>query len=371
MPQAISATESSAFARQNETLVTARRSTLLVLRNSVSRHHDFDGLFQNCPYTLIQLTDMASAITRLALGDIDLVIAESAEGSLHLELCSTIKSGLATRLLPFLIVSDSNEIGDEVRAIRAGADDWFAYPLRSASFLARVQASLSKKRITDSLDDTETILYSLARSVEGRDPCLGDHCQRLAAMSSAIGTLLGLPAQDLVALHRAGYLHDIGKITIPDSILLKPGPLTSDEWTLMKSHPERGEHICSGLKSMNAVLPIIRHHHEKWDGSGYPNGLRGEQIPLLARILQLVDIYDALTTQRSYKRALAPLEAIDVIRRETELGWHDPDLTNAFVDSLPKLSEADAFDSAQLSLYALAESLTTAGVTGSAPQLSE
>jgi putative two-component system response regulator len=216
---------------------------------------------------------------------------------------------------------------------------------------------LRHKAIVDSLDDSETILFSLAKSVENRDPDLSQHCERLALMGSALGVALKLPPVDILALQRGGYLHDIGKISIPDRVLFKAGPLSPDEWETMKSHAERGERICSSLTSLNAVLPIIRSHHERWDGSGYPDGLRREEIPLLARVLQLADIYDALITSRPYKRAFTADEALAIIRDETAKGWRDPELVAVFTDILPMFRGEAMPDLSRLSLQALAASV--------------
>src|ERR1039458_5519140 len=160
------------------------------------------------------------------------------------------------------------------------------------------------------ISEPEVILFALSQVVEQRDKHTAGHCERLAFISVAMGTAMGLDRPDLLALYRGGYLHDIGKVGIPDSILFKPGKLTAEEWVTMRTHTVRGEEICRHLKSLSTVLPIIRHHHERWDGSGYPDGLRGDQIPLLARVLQIADIYDALTYERPYKPAFPPAEAI-------------------------------------------------------------
>jgi hypothetical protein len=143
-----------------------------------------------------------------------------------------------------------------------------------------------------------------------------------------MGLALGLSRPELLALHRGAYLHDIGKISIPDRILLKDGKLTDQEWAIVKMHTVTGEEICRPMKSLSQVLPIIRHHHERWDGTGYPDGLVRGQIPLLARILQLVDIYDLLTTERPYKPALSREEALSVLNEEVARGWRDPDLVS-------------------------------------------
>jgi putative two-component system response regulator len=194
-------------------------------------------------------------------------------------------------------------------------------------------------------DDQEGILFALAEAVEQRDHHIAGHCQRLAFISMTLGMAMGLDRVCLLALYRGGYLHDVGKVGIPDSILFKPGSLTAEEWVVMRSHSTRGEEICRHLKSMRRVLPIIRHHHERWDGSGYPDGLREEQIPLLARVLQIADIYDALTNPRPYKPAFTPAEALRTIRQETERGWRDPHIVRLFVrvhkTVIAKLPESD------------------------------
>ena len=180
------------------------------------------------------------------------------------------------------------------------------------------------------VSETEGILFALAQAVEQRDTHTAAHCERLAFISVALGISMGLDRPHLLALYRGGYLHDIGKVGIPDSILFKPDKLTPEEWVVMRSHTTRGTDICQHLKSLESVVPIIRHHHERWDGSGYPDGLRGEQIPLVARVLQIADIYDALTSPRPYKPAFSPAKALRMIREETDRGWRDPAVVELF-----------------------------------------
>jgi putative two-component system response regulator len=180
------------------------------------------------------------------------------------------------------------------------------------------------------IEETEGILFALAQAVEQRDRQTAGHCERLAFIAVAMGMAMRLDRAQLLTLYRGGYLHDVGKVGIPDSILFKPGALTQEEWVTMRSHTSRGEEICRHLTSLRPVLPIIRHHHERWDGSGYPDGLRGSQIPLLARIVQVADIYDALISARAYKPAFAPHEALRVMQEETDRGWRDPEIMGLF-----------------------------------------
>jgi putative two-component system response regulator len=181
------------------------------------------------------------------------------------------------------------------------------------------------------LDETTQTLIGLVTAMEQRDGHVAGHCERLAYLGVTLGMAMGLEGARLEELYRGGYLHDIGKIGMPDSILFKPGRLTAQEWVTMQSHPARGEAICRPLKSLAPILPLIRHHHERWDGSGYPDGLRGEEIPLLARILQVADIYDALTNPRTYKEAFSGQRALEILQSETDQGWRDPRIVKTFV----------------------------------------
>jgi HD-GYP domain-containing protein (c-di-GMP phosphodiesterase class II) len=196
--------------------------------------------------------------------------------------------------------------------------------------------------------ETEGVLYSLARMVEQRDRHTAGHCERLAFAGVALGVAMRLDSASLLSLYMGGYLHDVGKIGIPDSVLFKPDKLTGEEWEIMRTHPVRGEDICRPLKSLRAVLPLIRHHHERWDGSGYPDGLRGNEIPLLARVVQVVDIYDALTNPRPYKHAYSSARALEILQEETDRGWRDKEIASLFIrihkSKLAGIADPDAVD---------------------------
>jgi putative two-component system response regulator len=193
-------------------------------------------------------------------------------------------------------------------------------------------------------ETSQGILFALAQAVEQRDAQTSGHCARMAFISVSLGIAMGVERAWLLSLYRGGYLHDIGKVGIPDSILFKPGKLTSAEWVVMRSHAARGEEICRHLRTLDPVLPIIRHHHERWDGTGYPDGLRGGQIPLLARVVQTADIYDALTSERPYKPALTSDEALRILQEETDQGWRDPEIVKLFVRLHPSvLSKAEEY----------------------------
>lgn len=246
------------------------------------------------------------------------------------QLCRELKADPETRLIPIIMITGLSDRDDRVRGIEAGADDFLSKPLYPEELFARVRSLLKLKDFTDELDNAEAVIFSLALGVEARDPYTGNHCARLAEYATSLGRYLGLDHDSLIALKRAGYLHDLGKVSIPDRILRKDAGLSADEWAIMREHPIIGEKICRPLKSMRDVLPIIRCHHEHWNGSGYPDGLTGEHIPLLARVLQVVDAYDALTTFRPYKPALSAADAEKTIFAETNGGLWDPHIVEAF-----------------------------------------
>jgi len=248
------------------------------------------------------------------------------------EVCRRIRGAARTALLPVIMVTGDGHASNLEESLAAGASDFVRKPYDPAELRARVRAAVRLKRKTDQLDNAESLLFALARTVEARDTCTGDHCTRLAHAAVMFGRALGLEEPDLGALRRGGVVHDIGKLAIPDRILLKPGKLDETEWRTMRTHTVIGARICAGLKSMERTLPIIRHHHERWDGSGYPEGLAGEQIPLLARVFQIADIYDALRSERPYKRPLSGAQVVEILEDETRKGWRDPELMATFLD---------------------------------------
>jgi putative two-component system response regulator len=256
------------------------------------------------------------------------------------DLCRELKNDSQTRLIPIVMITGLSDRDDRVRGIEAGADDFLSKPLYPEELFARVKSLLKLKDFTDELENAEAVLLALALGIEARDPYTGNHCERLARYAVDLGCHIGLNDENIVALKRGGYLHDLGKVSIPDDILKKGTHLTAAEWEIMKQHPIIGETICRPLRSFRNVLPIIRHHHEHWNGSGYPDRLAGTDIPLLARVLQIVDVYDALRTTRPYKPALGHDEAEQTMMREAAAGFWDPQLTPEFFAMLRKKEKA-------------------------------
>jgi putative two-component system response regulator len=247
------------------------------------------------------------------------------------EVCRELRSRDATRLTPVILVTGSAETDDKIRAIDAGASEFLSKPIDISELRVRVRSLVQLKRYTDDLDSAEAVLRSLALTIEARDAYTDGHCERLANYAVALGQWLQLPDEDLVTLERGGYFHDIGKIGIPDSVLLKRGKLTKAERQIMTQHPVIGERLCGDLRVLHSVRPIVRHHHERLDGTGYPDGLSGDSIPLLAQIIGIVDVYDAITTNRPNRPPRSRDVAFDELLTEVKRGWRRRDLVEAFI----------------------------------------
>lgn len=305
--------------------------TILVVDDNVAVRSLLAELLRVQGFTVVTAGDGPAALEEFVRAQPDLVLLDVVMPGLDgFEVCRQLKRQPETRLVPVILVTGLSATGDRVRGIEAGADDFLSKPVDRSELFARVRSLLRLKAYTDELERAEAVLFALARSIEGKDPYTAGHCERLADSSARLGERLGLPEEQLTALRRAGVVHDIGKVVVPDAVLLKPGPLTSEELAVMRQHPVVGERICAPLKTFRSVLPIIRHHHEKFDGSGYPDGLQGQQIPITARVLQVVDVYDALITERPYKRPLPPGEALGVMEQEVKQGWWDPGVFSEF-----------------------------------------
>ena len=315
--------------------------TILVADDQATNRELLAKLLTTQGFTVITVSDGAEALDQLSKAPVDLVILDVMMPHLNgFEVCRKIKANPEIYLIPVVLVTALSDKQDRIEGLRASADDFLTRPVDRAELLARVQSLIKLKQRTDELERAESVLFALARSIEGKDPYTGGHCERLAEYSASLGQHLGLADEQVTALRRAGVVHDIGKIAVPDSIILKPASLTPEEWKLMREHPGVGERICAPLKSFRLVLPIIRHHHEKFDGSGYPDGLRGENIPVTARVLQIVDVYDALTTVRPYKPAFSITDALQTMKLEVAKGWWDAQIFDQF-EQLVRTSTAD------------------------------
>ncbi|MGH9241224.1 MAG: HD domain-containing phosphohydrolase [Vicinamibacterales bacterium] len=319
----------------SESPPAARRSRVLIADDRESIRSLFHRLLSADGHDVVLAPDGASALAAVHRHRPDVVLLDVAMPLVDgLEVCRQLKADPATRLTPVVLVSGQTELTDRINGIEAGADDYLSKPVHPHELRARVRSLSRVKQLIDALDSAEAAFVALALTIEARDPYTMGHCERLSRTAVGLGRALGLGTDDLSALHRGGYLHDIGKVGVPDSVLLKPAPLTAEESALMRRHPEIGDSLCAPLQSLRSVRPIILGHHERLDGSGYPNGLRGDEVPLLAQIVGIVDVYDALTSRRPYRDALSHDEAVKFMMEETHAGRFNPQYVQAFLETL-------------------------------------
>jgi putative two-component system response regulator len=313
----------------------ADRPTILVVEDDAHIRDVLSGLLGTLGYRMLMAASAEQALDALNVVSPDLVLTDVHLGAMSgIELCARLKADPRYELMPVVILTAVGDLEARVAGLAAGADDFFTKPVAFVELRTRLGALLRVRLLLSQLERAEAVITTLALTIEARDPYTLGHCDRLSRYAVAVGEGLGLDPEMVRSLRLGGYLHDLGKIAVPDGILLKPGPLDPVEYERIRAHPGAGSDLVLGLRSMELVRPIMRHHHEKWDGSGYPDGLKGEAIPLGARIISVVDVFDALHTERPYKAALSRSEAVSTLIRETDLGYWDPRVVETFLEIL-------------------------------------
>jgi putative two-component system response regulator len=290
-------------------------------------------LLRGARYDVLTATNGADALDLVARERPDLVLLDVVMPGLSgLDVCKALKQQSETCLTPVVLVSAAGERETVIAGLDAGADDFLNKPIDPEELYTRVRSLLRLKSLTDELESAESLFLTLGRIIEARDPYTEGHCERLAEYATALGKRLELEQTDIDALYRGAFLHDVGKIAIPDRVMLKKGKLTHKEYELMKRHAVIGDELCATVRSLDRVRPIVRHHHERLDGRGYPDALSGDEVPLLAQIVSVVDVFDALTTDRPYRDAMPTLTAYKILRDEAAGGWCPAALVETFID---------------------------------------
>ena len=304
---------------------------ILLVDDDAAHRRFLKGLLIPEGYEVSEAKDGLEALESLSQCLPDLVLLDlEMPGIDGYTVCRRIKESPRTRLIPVVIVTTLEWLPAKLLALKHLADDFLSKPVNSLELTARVKSLLLLKRFTDELESAGTVLGGIARAVDKRDAYTGGHSNRVSLGAARLGTYLGLRGSDTENLILGALLHDLGKIAIPDSILMKSRALAPGERDIMRTHPLVGEDLCSPMRTMKKILPLIRSHHEHLDGSGYPDGLSGEQLPLPVRIVSVVDVYDALTTMRSYRPALPSDDALRILREESAKGWWDLEVVEAW-----------------------------------------
>lgn len=305
-------------------------ATILFVNPDVSNRTDWETLLTSFGYKVFLADNGECALDRCAELQPDLVLLEGPLSDITaVEVARRLKANPLTRLTPIVLILTGVALCEASRgAIPENVDDFWSRPASRWEALNRIQGLLQLRTYID--QQAESVAFSLARSLDAKDASSAGHSDRVREYGAQLGASIGLTEEQMEALRMASLVHDVGKVAVPDAILFKPGALTPAEMEVVRRHPVVGESICAPLKSFRDALPIIRHHHERMDGSGYPDALRGEDIPLVARVTQVVDVYDALTTDRPYRRALVSESALTVMESEASRGWLDAPLVKEF-----------------------------------------
>ena len=284
-------------------------------------------------YEVLEANTSDGLLERVLQNNPDLILLDLMMPQMdEFEACKLLKDDKRTNQIPVIFLTVSDDRKSRLHCFEAGGDDMLTKPLDSMALRTRVKSLIHQKRLNEGLDQTEQVLFSIASAIESRFSHSRNSCIQLATLAKSFGEYLQLPPMEIEDLICAAHLHDIGTVAIPDSVLLKKGELTPEERKLLNQHVLIGEQICQPLRNRRGVLPIIRHHHERWDGSGYPDGLAGVEIPFLAQVFQILDIYDALTSERPHKTAFTPTQALKIIAQEASKGWRNPKIVQQFTD---------------------------------------
>jgi putative two-component system response regulator len=330
-PSGLSSSESDKFVTLTSSKLQSAKAKILALdTHHLSRMALVDLLLLD-DYEVLEVEDKTSFFEEILSKQPDLILIDTTTSQLDgFGLCKQLKQSESTHRIPVILITLADDRQSRLSCMEVGGDDLMTKPIDRIELSAKVKSALDRKRLNDGLNQTEQVLFTIAKAIESRCSDSASSCARIAALAQEFGEYLQLSAEEIDNLVFAAHLHDIGTIGIPDAVLLKKGELTSEEKHLIAQHVLIGEKILKPLKNRSGVLPIIRHHHERWDGTGYPDRLAGDAIPRLAQIFQILDIFDALSSQRHHKQAFSPAQALEIIDQETAKGWRNPKIVEQF-----------------------------------------
>jgi putative two-component system response regulator len=310
---------------------SAAGARILVVEDDMAIRTLLLSLLERNGYQVVLAADGDAGLRAVAEHEPDVLLLDVGLPTIDgFEVTRRLRRNPRTRTLPIIMLTARASLDDTVEGLDAGADDFVTKPFQATELLARIRSGVRMRKAVLGMESAHAVVAALANAVEAKDAQTEQHCQRLATMSGMLARAADVNLDDQEAIVYGALLHDIGKIGIPEAILQKPGPLSAEEWEVIRRHPEIGEVICRPLSFSERYTPIIRHHHERWDGAGYPGGLMGVAIPLGSRIVALADAFDAMTQDRPYRAAMPIEAAIDELRAGAGRQF-DPELAVMFV----------------------------------------
>ncbi len=318
--------------------IVEEKAKILVVDDEPTNVKLLEALLKQANYDVIKAYNGQEALSITNKTDIDLILLDIMMPEMDgYEVCRRLKGSEKTRMIPIVMITALDDVKSKVRGIEAGSDDFITKPPNKTELMARVNSLVNVNALNKKLTSIENVLISMANAVEAKDPYTQGHISRVSNMAVALGQRMGLSAKEIDALRLGGILHDIGKIGTPEEILNKPGKLDPEEFEIIKQHTEMGYKICLPLgKTLGPALDVIRHHHEKLDGTGYPGGLKDEEVSILARIMGVVDIFDALVTDRPYRTAMSRKKAFEILHQEADAGKLDKNIVDNFTEMMDK-----------------------------------
>jgi putative two-component system response regulator len=317
---------------ESPSYVPEKRPKVLIVDDNVTNVELLFAHLKPYNYELEKAYDGEEALKKIEASPPDLILLDLMMPKLSgYEVCQKIKTDPKTQFIPVIVITALKELEDKIRAIEMGADDFLMKPFNKVELITRVKSLLKLKELYDDVDRSETIIFTLAEMLEAKDVYTRGHSERVAKYSVLLARYIGLSEPDQEWIRRGALLHDVGKIGVRESILNKPEKLSQEELAHIRSHPARGCEICRTLNSLAPCLPIIRHHHERIDGLGYPDGINDKELTIGPRIVSVADAYDALTSNRPYRKGIPPAEALKIFEKEKESGQWDPKLVGEFI----------------------------------------